>query len=366
MSLPDRIERARAALAPLGWDGLVATPGVNFTHLTGLPLERSERLACLGVPREGEPWVVCPAFEAERVAAALPDARLVAWEETEDPFARAAERIRASGGGTWGVEPTTAYHDAARLAAALGEGARWVDGAPLFEPLRRAKDDADVAALRRAIAEAWDVHDEILRTLAAGDTERGVAARIGQAFATRGRQGWSLVQFGPSSAVPHGEPGPRALDGAQAVLLDWGGWGDGFTADLTRTYWWDGGIVPETRAPEEFRSALETVRAAQSAALGIIRPGVSCGAVDEAARRIVREAGWGERFLHRLGHGLGREIHEPPYLVAGSGERLAAGDVVTVEPGVYFPGRFGVRWEDDVRVVAGGAEVLSRRPVAAG
>lgn len=360
MSAAERRERVRRALAERGFAGAVATPGANFTYLTGAAVERSERLTCLGVPVEGDPWFVCPAFEAERLGAALPDARIVPWEEHEDPFAKVAERVCETGG-RWAIEPSTAYHDATRLVRSAA-GIDWADGAAAFEAARRNKDRQEIAALRRAIDAAWEVLDLVAPTLAEGDTEADVAGRIEAAFAERGFEAWSLVQFGPGSAVPHGEPGERALDAPQAVLIDWGGWKDGFTADLTRTLWWDGGIVPDDEAPEAFRSVLELVRSAQRAALDRMAPGVACGDADAAARDVIRAAGHGEHFTHRLGHGLGREIHEAPYLVAGSDDPLRVGDVVTVEPGVYLPGRFGVRWEDDVRVVEGGVEVLSRRP----
>lgn len=359
MSAAARRERVRLALAARGWEGAVTTPGPNFTYLTGASIERSERLTCLGLPVEGDPWFVCPAFETERLGEALPGAEIVSWEEDEDPHAKVAERMRAAGG-TWAIEPSTAYHDAARLTAAAA-GVELVDGAAAFEEARRNKDPEEIEALRRAIDAAWEVYDRVIPTLARGDTEVDVADRIAAAFAERGFEAWSLVQFGPGSAVPHGEPGSRALDAPQAVLIDWGGWKDGFTADLTRTVWWDDGAVVEEGGPAPFRSVLDLVRSAQRAALERMRPGVACGDVDAAARDVIRAAGHGERFTHRLGHGLGREIHEAPYLVAGSDDPLRVGDVVTVEPGVYLPGRFGVRWEDDVRVVENGVEVLSRR-----
>jgi D-alanyl-D-alanine dipeptidase len=288
---------------------------------------------------------------------AVPWAQVETWEEAEDPFARAARRL--AGGETWALEPTTAYHDACRLED--GTDARFADGAALFETLRRAKTPAEIEALGRAIDAAWEVFDEVVASLADGDTEREVADGIADAFGRLGFEPWSLVQFGPSSAVPHGEPGDRRLECGQVVLLDWGGWKDGFSADLTRTFWWDGTALAPEDSPAEFREILEVVRSAQRAALSLMRPGVRCGDADESARAVIREAGYGERFTHRLGHGLGREIHEPPYLVSGSDVELAPGDVVTVEPGIYLPGRFGARWEDDVRVTETGIEILSDR-----
>lgn len=356
----DRLERCRAELAGRGLVGAIVTPGVNFEYLTDVPLERTERLVCLGLPTDGEPWVVCPAFEAGRLSAGLPGATLVPWREEEDPFRLAADRVRADGDGAWAIEPSTAHHDAARLANAA-RGVRFVDGADVFEALRRRKSPDEVAALRRAIDDAWAVHDEIVPRLAAGATEAEVADEIRRRFAERGREAWSLVQFGPGSAVPHGEPGPRALAPGTVVLLDWGGWGEGFTADLTRAFWWEGEPVPLEDAPDEFRRVAETVRSAQAAALEAAGPGAPCAEVDHAARAVVEAAGFGSFFPHRSGHGLGREIHEAPYLVAGSADRLRPGDVVTIEPGIYLPGRFGVRHEDDVLIAEEGVDVLSRR-----
>lgn len=341
-----------------GWGGALLTPGVNFRWLTGAALERSERLVALGVPVVGGPWIVCPAFEADRIAALVPGPEILPWAEHENPFALAAGAMAESQRGRWAVEPSTSFHDARRLEAANGP---LEDGAPVFEDLRRRKDAAERAAIERAIGAAWEVHDEVLPELAAGATERDAAAALEAAFAARGYDGWALVQFGPDSALPHAEPGDRRLEPGAVVLVDWGGWGEGFTADLSRTYWWDGGIAPEAAAPADVRAILDLVRSAQAAALSAMRPGVRCGDVDEAARAPIRDAGHGDRFVHRLGHGLGLEIHEPPYLVAGSDDRLRPGDVVTVEPGVYLPARFGVRWEDDVLVTEDGVEVLSRR-----
>ena len=358
----ERIGRCVDALEERGWAGALATPGVNFSHLTGAEVDRSERLVCLGLPREGGAWLVCPAFEADRLGPAVGEVELLAWEESEDPFALAAERI---GPGTWAVEPTTAYHDAARLADAAPE-ARLADGAEVFESLRRRKDEGEIEALRGAAAASWEVFDEVVAGLAAGVTEAAVAARIEAAFAARGLDdGWALVQFGPSAALPHGEPGERPLEPGSPVLIDWGAWLDGYASDLTRTFWWDGAPAPEETAPEAFRRVLDVVRDAHRAAIERAGPGVPCEDVDAAARETIAAAGFGEFFLHRTGHGLGRELHEPPYLVAGNGEPLLEGDVVTIEPGIYLAGRFGARWEDDVRITAGGVEVLSERGGAA-
>ena len=358
MSAASRRERTREEIARRGWDGALVTPSVNFEYLTGAAVDRSERLTCVGLPASGEPWVVCPAFEAERLGAAVPGAELVLWEETDDPFAVVARML--DGRGIWAFEPTTWVHDAARIESAAA-GVRFVDGGDAFETLRRAKDAGEIAALRRAIDAAWQVHDAVVPRLAVGITEKDVEGWIADEFAARGYEAWSLVQFGPGSAIPHGHPSDRALERGQAVLLDWGGWGEGVTADLTRTTWWDGEPIPLADAPSDFRHVGEVVQAAQRAALELAAPGVACGDVDEAARGVIRAAGWGERFTHRLGHGLGHEIHEPPYLLAGSRVPLAPGDVVTVEPGVYLPGKFGFRWEDDVLVTAEGIDVLSRR-----
>jgi len=355
--MSERLRRARDGLVDCGWDGLLATPGVNFTYLTGVSLWRTERLTCLGVPCDGEPWIVCPAFEVDHLASQIEGATVIGWEETESPFAVAAAQIETVRDGTWAIEPSTAYHDAERLAAATS--ARFVDGASLFERLRRSKDVQEVALLEHAIKVAWFVFGEVTGTLEPGLTERIVAERFVEAFRQHHADGWALVQYGAGSSVPHGEPSERALAPGQPVLIDWGGWLDGFTADLTRSFWWDDGIVPIVDAPAEYRAVHSLVRQAQVAGLEALGPGAITGEIDEAARSLIDEAGHGEHFTHRLGHGLGREIHEPPYLVAESETTTAPGDIVTVEPGVYIPERFGVRWEDDVLVTESGIDVLS-------
>lgn len=359
MSASGRRARARQALEAREWAGLIATPGAGFAWLTGESIERTERLVCLGIPRGGAPWLVGPAFEADRLANAAPEAELVVWDETDDPFALVAGRLHGSG--PWAIEPSTAYHDAARMADAAPH-IEWTDGAPLFEALRRSKDPDEIAALEHAIGVAWEVWDDVVPTLVEGVAEREVARALARAFDERHHEGWSLVQFGPSGAVPHGEPGDRELGRGEAVLIDWGGWGpEGFGADLTRSLWWDGAPVAPEDAPGRWRRVHAVVRSAQAAAIEHAGPGVACGAVDGAAREVIADAGWGERFVHRTGHGLGREIHEPPYLVEGSDVTLRPGDVVTIEPGIYLPGEFGVRWEDDVLVTEDGRRNLSRR-----
>lgn len=354
----ERLTRVRQALADRGWHGVLTTPSANFTYLTGLSLWRTERLTCLGVPRDGDPWLVCPAFEAAHHATRLPGVAIEGWEETADPVAAVAARL-ARADETWALEPSTAYHDGMQLSTAAA--ARIVDGAEVFEGLRRLKGEREIAALRKAIEVAWRVYDDVVPELRVGDTETEVAGRFDEALRAHGAEPWSLVQFGPNSAEPHAEAGAKRLEPGSAVLIDWGGWLDGFTADITRSFWWDGGEATPDAWPQEYREVHALVRRAQAAALATIAPGVEAGQVDEAARGVIREAGHGAHFTHRLGHGIGLEIHEPPYLVAGNTMRLEPGDVVTVEPGVYLPGRFGVRWEDDVRVTETGVEVLTRR-----
>lgn len=360
MSAVERRQRVRAALEERGWDGLLATPGANLAYLTGIADERTERLMCLGVPVSGPSWIVCPAFEADRLSSEAPGIEIVPWGETDEPFELVANRLTGRRDGIWAVEPSTAYHDAVRLAEAT-PGIDWVDGEELLEPLRRSKDAEEIEALGRAIVAAWEAYDNVIPDLLAGVSEREVAERLAQEFRRRGCEPWSLVQFGPGSAIPHGEPGERTLEPGMAVLIDWGGWKGGFSADLTRSFWWDGGVIPAEASPEAYREVLEIVRRAQRAALDLASPGVLCGDMDGAARDVITEAGYGEFFIHRLGHGLGREIHEPPYLVAGSDQPLVPGDVVTIEPGVYLAGRFGVRWEDNILVTEDGIEVLSLR-----
>jgi Xaa-Pro dipeptidase len=338
-----RLESVRARLDALGADGLFATPSSNLFYLTGIDFWRSERLTALLLFADRESLVVCPAFEADRLRrmSAVRDVRT--WEETEDPF-RLAGSLLPGSAGVLAVEPSTAYDDVERLLAARS-GWKAVSAASLFTTMRMVKTAEEIAAMRRAIGVALPRFEKAFAALRPGSVESDISHLFG---------GENVVQFGPSSALPHGASGPRSLARDEAVLIDAWDKPEGYFYDITRsTYFGD--------PTPEYRKIWEIVLEAQTAAIEKAAPGVPCFEVDAAARRVIEKAGYGEHFTHRLGHGLGIDVHEPPYMVGHDKTVLEPGMTFTSEPGVYLPGRFGVRIEDDILVTERGAESLSPR-----
>ena len=338
-----RIDALASRLRSLGADGAFATPSSNLFYLSGIDFHRSERLTALFVFRDRDPVVVCPSFEAARLKgmSAVSDVRT--WEETEDPFALAASLFPGSSG-TLAVEPSTAFDDVERLLKAR-TGWKAVSAAPAFAALRMVKTAEEIEAIRRAIAMAVPRFAEAFASLAVGTVEADVSRRFG---------GDNVVQFGPSSALPHGASGPRALARGEAVLIDAWDRPEGYYYDITRSTFFG-------TPTDEYRKIWSVVLDAQTAAIDKAAPGVACSEVDAAARAVIERAGYAEAFTHRLGHGLGIDVHEPPYMVGHDRTILEPGMTFTSEPGIYLLGRFGVRIEDDVLVTDRGSESLSPR-----
>jgi Xaa-Pro aminopeptidase len=241
------------------------------------------------------------------------------------------------GTGSWLLDPSAPFGVAEELRA---RGAALASAGGLCAGLRSRKEPLEIEALARAQELARATLATLRSRLDPGTTEREAADWILASFTGAGAGGWALVQFAQGSAVPHGEPGGRRLGPETAVLVDLGAVVEGYHADFTRS-WWHG-----TRRPARHADMAAAVEEAQAAAARIARPGTPAQELDRAARRILGVAGWAERFVHRLGHGVGLEIHEEPYLVEGNGRVLEAGQVVTLEPGAYLPAEFGVRHED--------------------
>src|SRR5437764_6971265 len=351
-----RLDRARAELRTRGLQCLIATPGTNYEYLTGYNPGRSERLIALILPLEGAPAVVCPSFETERIKrhSTVTDAR--GWDEQDDPHVLVRDTVGrlAPRAGTIALEPSTGYQTSLRLAAALP---RWkfVDAAPVTERLRIVKAPEEVALIRRAIEITQGAMTATFAQLAVGMTERDVARLLSHEMQQRGAEGGGLVQFGPSSALPHGGPAAAALERETVVLIDCGCRVGGYESDITRTVWF--GDSPA----DEFHKVVNVVHDAQTAAITLGRPRTPCQDMDRAGRRVITAAGYGPFFTHRLGHGLGMDGHEPPYLVEGNALSLEPGMVFTDEPGIYQLGKFGVRIEDDCLMTASGVEDLSQR-----
>ena len=353
-----RLERARQLVRDAGGSMLLATSGAtNFAYLVGSNYGRSERLIALLLPVAGGPVLIAPSFEVERVLRGSHiDAPVRGWEEQADPFALVRDAIRESGAASSAivVEPKTDYWTAMAISRALPD-AKLIDGSSVFEELRLVKTPEEIARMRRAIEITEDAIASTFDRLEVGMHDRDVAKIVADEHAKRGMEGGGLVQFGGQSALPHGGTIGTKLAPQTVVLIDAGGEFQGYTSDITRTRWF--GDAP----PARFREVYNLVHAAQDAAMARVRPGVPAQEIDRAARAVITQGGYGQYFTHRLGHGMGMDGHEPTWMVEGNTKLLEPGYVFSVEPGIYMPGMWGVRIEDDYMCTAEGGELLSRR-----
>ena len=344
----ERQDRVRQEMQRRRIDALFVTPSTNLRYLANLSIGRSERLTALLLPARGPAVVVTPFFERPRSEKDGVFDRIETWQESEDPFALCGKVLGM--GKTVAVEGTTAIHAAERLRAEAGAALR--DGTDLLDGLRSVKSPAEQAFIRAAGVRTAAAIEGTWARLKAGISEREAAQILAEEFARAGIPSDGLVQFGPSSALPHGGPGARRLTPGDVVLIDCGCPVEGYTSDITRT-------AAFGRPADKVRRVYDVVERAQRAGIEALAAGVPGEKVDAAARKVIHDAGFGEFFTHRLGHGLGMDGHESPYLVAGNARPLVAGNVETVEPGIYLPGEFGVRIEDDYAVTAAGSERLS-------
>ena len=349
------MDRVRARMADVGVDALLLSLGADLPWLTGYEAMPLERLTMLVLPADGDPpTLVVPRLEAPRVEEQGDLFAVRPWGETEDPVAVVA--------GLVGARRRLAISDRAWATFLIGlqsaiPDASWQRSSVVTSPLRAVKDDAEVAALRAAA----DAADRVAAQLLGGEIplvgrrEAEVSADLGRRLRAEGhdRVNFAIVGSGPNAASPHHEPGERVIGAGEAVVCDFGGTMDGYCSDITRT-------VFTGAPPAEFRELYDVLQAAQAAAVEAARVGTPCEDVDAAARRPITEAGFGEQFIHRTGHGIGLEEHEDPYLVSGNLAPLEPGHAFSIEPGIYLSGRFGARIEDIVVASPSGPEALNR------
>ncbi|MBA3719938.1 MAG: aminopeptidase P family protein [Nocardioidaceae bacterium] len=354
----DRLRRAQAEARRTGVDALLVSPGADLGYLTGYDAPPLERLTCLVLPADGDPRLVVPALE-EPAAMASPVAGLglevVSWQETEDPYALTVSLL-PSGATAVAVDDRMWAVKALALAAAAPHVRQQAAG-PVLRELRMRKTPAEVAALREAGAAIDRVHDRMGEWLRPGRTEREVAADIAAGIVAEGhaRADFGVVASGPNAASPHAEPSDRTVEPGDVVVVDIGGTTfAGYCSDSTRTY------VAGGEPPADFAAYYAVLLEAQHAQCEHVRPGVTAESVDAVGRGIIVAAGYGDRFVHRTGHGIGRETHEEPYVVAGNTLELEPGMAFSVEPGIYLPGRHGARIEDIVAVTDSGGERLNQ------
>ena len=353
----ERLADAATAVAAADIDALLVSPGADLRYLTGYAALPLERLTCLLLPAKGAPLLVVPKLE-EPSAYASPagalDLEILAWEETDDPYAVLAARLPA-GARRIGVDNRMWAEKVMAFRRALPDAEQVLAG-PVLSELRMCKSPAEVAALRRA-GEAIDrVHRRMGEWLRPGRTEREVGRDIADAIVAEGhaRVDFVICAAGPNAASPHHDTGGRVVESGDPVVVDIGGTTeDGYCSDETRTY-----SIGEP--PGDFLRYYEVLQAAQAAGCDAVRTGVTAEQVDAAARDVITEAGYGDYFVHRTGHGIGLETHEEPYIVAGNDRPLEPGMAFSVEPGIYLPGRHGARIEDIVVCTADGGDRLNR------
>lgn len=339
-----------------GFDALLIGPGSSLYYFTGIRWGLSERLLALVLPRSGRPILISPAFEEGRMRELLRyPVEVRTWQEDDSPTQLIASSLadRHLRTGRIGMEETLpfTFFDHFRAAAPAFE---FVSADPVTIACRAHKSPHELELMRLACQATFDVYREVFRSLKKGMTEEDLEQLVTAGFAKMNLRGDALVLFGASAALPHGSRQPQKLKEDDVVLIDGGCKVEGYESDVTRT-----GILG--KPSEKIQRAFETVRKAQNAALEAARAGKLSGSVDDAARGVITSAGFGPNykfFTHRVGHGLGLDGHEHPYLVRGSTTVLDPGMTFSNEPGIYIPGEFGLRCEDDMVISVGGPAQL--------
>jgi len=360
----DRVHAARDLAAETGIDLLVLTPGSDLRYLCGYNAHAMERLTALVVPRLGEPFLVVPRLEAPMVDASPAGdlgLELLAWDETDDPFALLARTASARLGAAparVAVGARTWAEHALGVQRAL-DGSALEVASPVVDRLRMVKDAAEIEELALAGAAIDRVHARMADWLRVGRTEAEVGADIAAAIIAEGHTGvdFTIVGSGPNGASPHHELSGRTVEAGDLVVVDIGGeTATGYRSDCTRTYVVGGS--PDAEVAEWYG----VLHAAQQASTAAVRPGATAEEIDAAARDVIADAGWGEHFIHRTGHGIGLDTHEAPYIVAGNDLPLEAGMAFSIEPGIYLAGRYGARIEDIVVCTDDGVRTLNDGP----
>lgn len=352
-----------------GFDALALVPGPNLFYLTGLSFHLSERPVVLFLPVDRPPVIVAPAFEAVKVEDTSIEMQVFPYTDEEGhtaAFQSACAALELADS-LLGVEAFKMRLVEARLLERYAPGCRLLPAEELLAEQRMRKEERELEHMRRAILITESALRATMQQARAGMTELEVAALLRAEMLQAGAEtvAFVIVQGGPNAASPHAVPGDRPIEPGDTIIIDCGVTVGGYNSDITRTFFCKGkssGTFAIGALDEEMANVYEIVRAANAAGRAAVRPGVPAEAVDRAARAVIEEAGYGEYFIHRTGHGLGLEVHEPPYIVVGNERLLEPGMTFTVEPGIYLPGRGGVRIEDDVLVTPDGAESLTTFP----
>ncbi|MEW6568609.1 MAG: Xaa-Pro peptidase family protein [Chloroflexota bacterium] len=360
--IAERWRRLSQALQSHGLQALALTPGPSLYYLTGLSFHLMERPVIGLFPPSGRACLVLPELEREKAEASGLDLRLESYGEEEPARAEALSRALSAlslSDGRIGIEPLRMRVMELRLLERVAPSAQFVPAEAVIASLRLAKEAAEVEAMRQAVRAAESALEAALPLVRAGMSERELASELTLQMLRAGSEPElpfpPIVASGPNSALPHAVASDRRLQPGDLVLLDWGASVRGYISDLTRTF----SLGPPS---DEWLRLHSVVAQANAAGREAVRPGATCADVDRAARAVIASAGYGEAFLHRTGHGIGLEAHEPPYIRGDNPEPLARGMTFTIEPGIYFPGRGGIRIEDNVLVTPEGSDCLTTLP----
>jgi len=357
-----RVEKAKRLMVENGVDALMLAGGTSMIYFSNVSWGLSERMMSLVVPARADAFVVCPAFEEERAREQLErgpfggETQVYTWEEHESPYALVAQGLRDRGlsGGKLGVEERTyfVYADAIGTAAPTIEP---VDAIPITAGCRGVKDAHEQDLMRLASKVTLRAYKAAYEAMQEGMTQTDFGNLVAMAHQRQGYSGRAGVQTAQYSALPHGSTTPQVIREGTILLIDGGCSVEGYRSDISRTF-----VLGQPSAKMRDVFALEL--RAQTAALAAAKPGVECQAVDAAARKVIVDGGYGPGytyFTHRVGHGMGMDGHEWPYLVKGNTLPLAPGMVFSDEPGIYIRGEFGVRLEDDMVITEDGAELFT-------
>jgi Xaa-Pro dipeptidase len=358
----ERQERARRLMSENALDAIVLMEGTSLKYFAGIRWWGGERLFTLVLPAKGRAFYVCPAFEEGRAREQIanapdgkqPDVRT--WQEDESPYQRVAQGLKERGisNGKLGIEENVRFVFTDGIAKAAPQ-VTLTSATPVTAGCRMSKSANELALMHLACQVTLAAYEAVYRALREGMTQQQVEDLIAAAYGQLGFPGEASVQVGGYSALPHGSSAPQVIREGSIVMIDDGCTVEGYQSDITRTF-----VLG--KASDKMEKVFDIVHRAQAAALAAARPGVDCGAVDAAARKVITDAGYGpdyKFFTHRLGHGMGMDGHEWPYLVRGNTAKLQPNMTFSDEPGIYIPGEFGIRLEDDMHITENGAELFT-------
>jgi Xaa-Pro dipeptidase len=361
-----RQEKARKLMTENGIDAILLMSGTSLNYFTGIRWWGGERMFAYVLPAKSTAFYVCPAFEEGRAHEQIVNApdgdhpRVRTWQEDESPYRLIVEGLKDNGiaTGKLGIEEMTRFFFVDGIAKAAPQ-LTLTSATPVTAGCRMIKSAHEIALMRLAAQVTLSAYEAVYHALQDGMTQNDVESLIAAAYGQLGFPGDASVEVDEFTAYPHGSDTPQVIREGSIVMIDDGCTVEGYQSDITRTFVL--GKVPAKNG-DKMKKVFDIVHRAQSAALSAARPGVECGAIDDAARKVITDAGYGpdyKYFAHRLGHGLGMDGHEWPYLVRGSTTKLQPNITTSNEPGIYIRGEFGIRLEDDLHITENGAELFT-------